>query len=81
MVLDSLDSNKIRSQSSPVFQRPSSYMTLAVCGTFKHISHDVRKPTMWFLNKSDTNETVQAQKMYKEAGNFRLSRRAIVPSE
>ena len=23
----------------------------------------VRKPTMWFLNRSDTNQAVQAQKM------------------
>ena len=28
----------------------------------EEMSHLVGKPTMWFLNRSDTNRTVQAQK-------------------
>ena len=28
-----------------------------------HMSRLVRKPTMWFPNKSDTNQAVQSQKM------------------
>ena len=28
-----------------------------------HLSSLMRKPTMWFLNRSDTNQAVQAQKM------------------
>ena len=30
----------------------------------------MRKPTMWFLNRSDKNRAVQTQKMAIEAGNF-----------
>ena len=29
------------------------------------LSHIIRKPTMWFLNRSDTNQAVQAQKMVR----------------
>ena len=28
-----------------------------------YLSHVMRKPTMWFPNKSDTNRAVQPQKM------------------
>ena len=49
------------------------YVTF-VSVSFKNLSKDVsafdiymsrvmRKPTMWFPNRSDTNQTVQAQKM------------------
>ena len=31
--------------------------------TFRQISHIMRKPTMQFLTRSNTNRTVQAQKM------------------
>ena len=32
---------------------------------FKHMSRLVGKPTMWFPNRSDTNEAVQSQKMVR----------------
>ena len=28
-----------------------------------HMSHIIRKPAMWFLNRSDKNRAVQAQKI------------------
>ena len=31
--------------------------------SMKYMSHLVGKPTMWFPNRSDTNQAVQAQKM------------------
>ena len=33
------------------------------------MSHIMRKPTMWFLSRTDTNRGVQAQ-MAREPGNF-----------
>ena len=31
--------------------------------THHYLSRDIRKPTMWFPNRSDKNQAVQAQKM------------------
>ena len=31
------------------------------------MSHLIRKPTMWFLNKSDTNRAVQSQKQARSS--------------
>ena len=43
------------------------------------LSHIMGKPTMWFPNRSDTNQAVQAQKMAKlEISDLR--RRGIVLS-
>ena len=34
------------------------------CENFRmHFSHRMRKSTMWFRNRADTNQAVQAQKM------------------
>ena len=32
----------------------------------QHMSHVMRKPTMWFMNRPDTNRAVQAQKMARK---------------
>ena len=32
------------------------------------MSHIMRKPTMWFLNRSNTNQAIQAQKMARNFG-------------
>ena len=37
----------------------------------KHLSCVMRKPTMWFLNRFDTNRAVQAQKMARSL-KFRI---------
>ena len=38
-------------------------------GGLLHVSRVMRKPTMWFPNRSDTNQSVQSQKM---AGSFKF---------
>ena len=40
----------------------------------------MRKPTMWFANRSDTNQAVQAQKIASDWKCLDLERRGIVLS-
>ena len=49
------------------------------CSLWQHLSRLVGKPTIWFLNRSDTNRAAQAQKNAKGL-IFWISRRGIVLS-
>ena len=45
---------------------------------FKHMSHNMRKPTMWILTRSDTNQAVQPLEMPRGLEILDLGRRGIV---
>ena len=50
------------------------------CFVFLYLSCLMGKPTMWFLNRSDTNQAVQAQKNARDWKYLDLERRGIVLS-
>ena len=46
----------------------------------KHMSLIMTNPTMWFLNRFDTNQAVQVQKMAKRLETLDLESRGIALS-
>ena len=49
-----------------ILQKKTIKTKFSISPSFVHLSDVMRKPTMWFLNRLDTNRAVQVQKMARD---------------
>ena len=62
-LLPEIDINNQLTQFRPIYIKTKFYPRTALTTLDNWVASDMGKPSMWFPNRSDTNQPVQAQKM------------------